>query len=121
MVTLVLMPKICPWELAMTLKGDFKTAFRRFRRKGTKARIENIDFRCYYYNPRYIRSSLKKAFRIISVKGMAITVPPPFMERFVERYPGWFKMLCQIDSRIENYFPFNACCDQYMITLQKLD
>jgi ubiquinone/menaquinone biosynthesis C-methylase UbiE len=46
-VTLVIMPKICPWELIMSLKGKFKTAFRRFK-KHTPAHIEGVSFLCYY-------------------------------------------------------------------------
>lgn len=119
MITLVLMPRICPWELIMMLKGDFKTAFRRFRNNGAEARIENRYFQCYYYSPAYVKHVLKAAFRVISVKGMAITAPPPFIENFVERYPRLFKMLSAIDKGIGNRFPFNRCCDQYIITMQK--
>ena len=42
-VTMVIMPRISPWELVMALKGKFKTAFRRFR-KHTPAHIEGVYF-----------------------------------------------------------------------------
>ena len=32
-VTLMIMPRICPWELVMLFKGDLKTAFRRFKKQ----------------------------------------------------------------------------------------
>ncbi len=116
--TLVIMPKVTPWELIMALKGDFKTAFRRFR-KHTPARVEGVYFSCYYYNPGYVIRALHKDFRTLTVKGIYITVPPEFYQGFVERYPKLYRLLSAVDKRISNWFPFNRCCDHYMITLEK--
>lgn len=117
-VTLMIMPKICPWELIMSLKGDFKTAFRRFK-KNTPAHIEGTYFSCYYYNPSYVIKALEKEFKLLSLRGVFITVPPEFYQNFVERYPKLFAFLRKIDSVIGRFFPFNYCCDHFMITLQK--
>jgi ubiquinone/menaquinone biosynthesis C-methylase UbiE len=117
-VTLVIMPKICPWELVMIFKGKFKTAFRRFK-KHTPAHIEGVHFLCYYYNPNYIINTLKKEFRVLTLKGIFITVPPEFYANFVERYPKLFSTLSKIDKAICKYFPFTYICDHYIITLQK--
>jgi ubiquinone/menaquinone biosynthesis C-methylase UbiE len=117
-VTLMVMPKICPWELVMMFKGKFKTAFRRFK-KNTPAHIEGVHFFCYYYNPGYIKAALEKDFDVITLKGIFITVPPEFYQNFVERYPKLFSLLCKIDSILCRVFPFTYCCDHYMITLQK--
>lgn len=117
-ITLVVMPKISPWELLMAFKGKFKTAFRRFQKK-TPAHIEGVHFFCYYYNPGYVTRILKKEFRLVSLKGIFITVPPEFYEDFVERYPKLFNILSKIDNRICRFFPFNYCCDHFMITMQK--
>lgn len=118
-ISIVVMPKICPWENMMLFKGKFRTAFRRFSGKaGTDAHIEGVQFKTWYYNPSYILKALKKDFRLLSLKGISITVPPPFIEDFVERYPRVYAFLCAVDKKIEKIFPFNHCCDQYMITLQ---
>lgn len=117
-VTLVLMPKVCPWELVMALKGDFKTAFRRFR-KDTPAHVEGTSFACYYYNPGYVIKALKQQFTLLTLKGIYITVPPEFYQGFVERYPKCYKLLRSVDRAIADYFPFNRTCDHYLITLQK--
>ncbi len=117
-VTLMVMPKICPWELVMLFKGKFATAFRRFK-KETPAHIEGVKFNCYYYNPNYITRNLKKEFNLLTLKGVFITVPPEFYLNFVERYPKLFKTLSKIDSAICKFFPFTYCCDHYLITLQK--
>lgn len=117
-VTLMIMPTVCPWELVMLFKGDFKTAFRRFR-KNTPAHIEGVNFLCYYYNPSYVKKVLKKEFRTLSLKGVFITVPPEFYQNFVERYPRLFAVLSKIDSAISRFFPFTYSCDHYLITLEK--
>jgi ubiquinone/menaquinone biosynthesis C-methylase UbiE len=117
-VTLMVMPKVCPWELVMVFKGKFKTAFRRFK-KHTPAHIEGVHFLCYYYNPGYIKTVLKKEFDVITLEGIFITVPPEFYQGFVERYPRLFSLLRKIDSALCRFFPFTYCCDHYMITLQK--
>lgn len=117
-VSLVIMPRVCPWENIMALKGKWQTAFRRFRKNGTMAHIEGVHFKTWYYNPSYVINTLKSDFNVLSLRGICITVPPPFIENFVERYPRWFSVLKSIDQRIAHLFPFTYCCDQYMITLE---
>jgi ubiquinone/menaquinone biosynthesis C-methylase UbiE len=117
-VTMVIMPKVSPWELVMALKGDFKTAFRRFKQQ-TPARVEGVYFSVYYYNPSYVIKALKKEFRTLTLKGIYFAVPPEFYQNFVERYPKSYKWLQAVERRWSKYFPFTYCCDHYMITLQK--
>jgi ubiquinone/menaquinone biosynthesis C-methylase UbiE len=116
--TLVIMPKISPWELIMALKGNFKTAFRRFR-KHTPAHVEGVHFSVYYYNPSYVIRTLKKDFNVLTVKGVYFAVPPDFYQNFVERYPKMYRFLKAVEHRLGRWFPFTYCCDHYMITLQK--
>lgn len=117
-VTLVIMPKISPWELIMVLKGKFKTAFRRFR-KHTPAHVEGVHFSVYYYNPSYVIKALKKDFNVLTVRGVYFAVPPDFYQNFVERYPKMYRFLKAVEHRLGDWFPFTYCCDHYMITLQK--
>lgn len=117
-VTLMIMPKICPWELALVFKGKLKTAFRRLKKKAL-AKVEGVEFYCYYYNPSYVKRALKKDFDTISLKGVCVTVPPEFLQNFVERKPRIFERLKAIDKSISGVFPFTYCCDHFLITLQK--
>lgn len=117
-VTLVIMPRISPWELVMAFKGKFGTAFRRFRRH-TPAHVEGVYFSVYYYNPAYVIKALKADFDVLTVKGIYFAVPPEFYQRFVERYPKMYRFLKGVERRLGNWFPFNVCCDHYLITLQK--
>jgi ubiquinone/menaquinone biosynthesis C-methylase UbiE len=116
--TLVIMPRICPWELLMLLKGRVKTAFRRFK-KETDAHIEGVHFKCYYYNPGFVKRILAQHFETVSLKGMAFLVPPPFIEGFKEKRPKLFSRLQKAELKLESQFPFNHCCDHFVITLRK--
>jgi ubiquinone/menaquinone biosynthesis C-methylase UbiE len=116
--TLVIMPVISPWELIMALKGDFKTAFRRFKKDAT-AHIEGVHFKVRYYNPSYIKKQLKKDFDVLTLKGIYFAVPPEFYQGFVERYPRLYKFLQKVERRLNTWFPFNIFCDHYLITIQK--
>jgi ubiquinone/menaquinone biosynthesis C-methylase UbiE len=118
--SLVIMPKVCPWEMGMLFRGYFKTAFRRFRKGGTNARVEGLPFRCYYYSPDFIRRHLGNGYKLLSLKGLAITVPPPYIEHFAERHPSLFRILERWENKLWDKAPFNRWCDHYIITMEKL-
>ncbi len=117
--TLVIMPKVCPWDLLMLFKGYFKTAFRRFAKNGTSAHLEAVYFQCYYYNPSYVTTRLQKSFELLSLKSLSLAVPPPYIEQFVEKHPKVFAMLEKIEKRLRKTYPFNRWGDYCMITMQK--
>lgn len=117
--SLVIMPKICPWEILMLFRGYFKTAFRRILKNGSSAHLEGKYFQCYYYNPSYITKRLKHDFELVTIKGLSISVPPPYIEHFIERHPKLFKILEKIENQICQVRPFCNWGDHYIITMQK--
>jgi ubiquinone/menaquinone biosynthesis C-methylase UbiE len=117
--TFVIMPKICPWEIAMLLRGRVKLALRRLRKNGADAHIEGVYFSCYYYDPSYVIKNIGRDYTLCSLTGLAALVPPPSMEYFPWKYPGLFNFLNKIENKVCNKFPFNRCCDQYIITMRK--
>jgi ubiquinone/menaquinone biosynthesis C-methylase UbiE len=117
--TLVIMPTVCPWEIVTIFKGYFRTAFRRFKKHGATAHLEGEHFKCYYYDPGYVLKVLGEDFKLLSLKGLSITVPPPFIENFMEKHPKVFRMLEYIENAVLGKTPFNRWCDHYMITMEK--
>jgi hypothetical protein len=113
------MPKVCPWEMGMLFRGYFKTAFRRFRKGGTRAKVEGLPFQCYYYSPDFIIRQMGQRYRLLSLKGLAITVPPPYIEHFIERYPKLFRTLERWENKLWNKAPFNRWCDHFVLTMEK--
>ncbi len=119
--TFVIMPRVCPWEMLMVFRGYFKTAFRRFRKGGTSAKVEGLPFQCYYYDPRFIIDKIGNAYKLRSLKALAITVPPPYIEHFIERHPKLFRTLAGWENKLCHKAPFNRWGDHFMITMQKAD
>lgn len=119
--TLVIMPRVCLWELLLVFKGRFKTAFRRFRKGSTRARVEGVYFDCYYYSPDYIQRQVGDKYRLQSLKGLAVTVPPPYIEHFTTRHPRLFALLEKWEHRLCGKAPFNRWGDHFMITMQKME
>ena len=122
LITLVLLPKFCLWETLLLFKGQFKTAFRRFfSSRGRKAHIEGEYFRCWYYNPSFIRRNLNKDFKLLGVEGLCTFVPPSYIEHFAEKHPGAYHMLKNKEAKWKSKWPWRSIGDYYIISLKKRD
>lgn len=118
--TLVIMPKFCLWEFLLFFKGKFKSAFRRFTgRKGAKAHIEGKHFRCWYYNPSFIRNHLKNSFDVIKIEGLCSFVPPSYIGGFAEKYSRLFEFLKKKEQKYKSKWPWKSIGDYFIITLQR--
>ncbi|HSZ85611.1 MAG TPA: class I SAM-dependent methyltransferase [Puia sp.] len=119
-ITLVMLPKFCLWETGLLAKGKFKTATRRFfSKRGRKARVENIFFSCWYYNPSYIIKKLRQNFEALNVEGLCTIVPPSYIGNFAEKHPGAWKYLKDKEEKYKNKWPWKFIGDYYIISLRK--
>lgn len=120
-VTLVILPPFCLWETAMLLRGNFKTAFRRFihGRKGAPAHVEGVHFRCWYYSPSFVRRSLKDSFEQIKLEGLCTIVPPSYIENFAEKHPIAWKWLRTKEDKWKDRSPWRNIGDYYIISFRK--
>jgi hypothetical protein len=119
-VTLVILPKFCLWETMMFLKGEFKTAFRRFfSSNGVKAKIDGEFFTCWYYNPSYIIKNTKDSFDVLSIEGLCTIVPPSYLENFPAKQPKFFKKLKAKEDKWKSKWPWKTIGDYYIISLKK--
>lgn len=119
-LTLVIMPAFCLWEFLLVLKGNFKTALRRFAgKKGAVAHIEGKYFRCWYYNPRLIKKQLRSEFNVIRHEGLCVIVPPSYLQNFATSYPRIFRFLQYAEQKLKSIWPWRSIGDYYILTLQK--
>lgn len=119
-VTLVVLPKFCLWEFLLLFRGHFKTAFRRFAgKKGAQAHIEGAHFRCWYYNPSFIRKKLKANFDVVALEGLCTIVPPSYIENFAVKHPRLYRSLVKKEDRWKSSWPWRVIGDYYIITLRK--
>ena len=117
--TLVIMPPVCPWELLLALKGNFKVAFRRLKKGGAPSNVEGISFNSYYYSPAKVFQMFGKNYKALAIEGLCSVVPPPYLEKFPNRYPTVFKGLTLLESSIADVWPFTAWADHFIISMQK--
>lgn len=119
-VTLVILPRFSLWEFLTLFKGKFKTAFRRFAgKKGAKARVEGAYFRCWYYNPSYVKRELKSSFKVKKLEGLCTIVPPSYIEHFAEKHPRLYRFLIKAENKLKSSWPWRSIGDYYIITLHK--
>ena len=119
-VNLVILPKFCLWEFLLLFKGKFKTAFRRFSgSKGAKVHLEGEFFRCWYYNPSFIRKHLKEHFNLIGLEGLCSLVPPSYLQGFAEKYPKTYHSLVKKENKWKARWPWKVIGDYYIISLRK--
>ncbi|MGA7160797.1 MAG: class I SAM-dependent methyltransferase [Bacteroidota bacterium] len=118
MVTFVIMPRVCPWELLHLATGSSTFAVRRFSKKGTTASIEGHKFLTYYFSPGDVIRSFNDHFRLVKLRGLASISPPPYMAEFAVSHPRLYRMLSVLDERYSTFFPFNRWADHFIITFQ---
>jgi ubiquinone/menaquinone biosynthesis C-methylase UbiE len=119
-VTLVVMPPICPWELAQVFCGDFETALRRLHPGGVMARVAKAYFKTYYYRPRQLLRALGPGYRRVGLRGLSVMSPPSYLKDFSRRYPSLFRRLTRFDERFGGYPVLNAMGDFFMLTVQRV-
>jgi ubiquinone/menaquinone biosynthesis C-methylase UbiE len=119
-VTLVILPKFCLWELLLLFKGKFKTAFRRFfSSQGVKAHVEGMYFTCWYYNPSFVIKHLQQEFDLLASEGLCSLVPPSYMDGFAEKHPRLYSFLKRKEEKWKSYWPWKNTGDYYIISFRK--
>ena len=119
-VTLVVMPPICPWELA-NIFWNPKMALRRLPaifHVPIKAHVSGVQFWTYYYSVNAIKKLFGSQYKIISLQSLSLFSPPSFLDYFPNKYPKLFKKLFQLDERFSKYYPFNGFGDFFILTAQ---
>jgi ubiquinone/menaquinone biosynthesis C-methylase UbiE len=120
LITLVIMPRFCLWEFLLFARGNFKTAFRRFRsRNGVAAHIEGTYFTCWYYSPAFVERCLKNEFDVLSVEGLCTIVPPSYFENFPSKYSRLYAWLQKVENKFKSKWPWKNMGDYFIITFRK--
>ena len=117
-LVLVMITPFCIWETLTALKGNFKLAFRRFKKNGAPSNLEGVDFTTYYYWPREIKQSLGKDFKITNIQGLATFTPPPYFEDHFKRRPALLNRLFRLDAGTSSWPILRLSGDHYIVTIQ---
>ncbi len=117
-LTWVIMPPVCPWELAGVFAGHGARAFRRLRQRGTLSHLEGEYFKTYYHSCRAVRRALGPSFRMVKAEGLAALSPPPHRADLPKRNKGLYSFLRSIDNLVRYNFPFNRWADHTVLTFR---
>ena len=116
-VTCVLMPHVCLWEMAEVFRGNMPLAFRRFARGSVRARLEGLTFDVYYYSPRQAIQCFGQDFELLGLEGLSVLTPPGQSKNFAKTYPRLYRALCWLDDRLSAYWPWCGWGDFYILTM----
>jgi len=103
---LCLMGPCCLWEVIWYLgQGNPRNAFRRLHRGGVTARLaDGASVHVKYPSLRFLARTFAPEFRLKSLKGVGVSVPPSYLERWANRFPRLFSLSAQADA-ILGYCP----------------
>lgn len=119
-VTWVLMPPICLWELAEIFRGHPRLAFRRLTKHGTRAHLEGFYFPVYYFPPQAVIDRFGPGYRCLAVEGLSVLTPTAESKNFARRYPRLYRLLAWLDDRLYRRPPWCGWGDFYILTMQSL-
>jgi ubiquinone/menaquinone biosynthesis C-methylase UbiE len=119
-VTWVLMPPVCLWEMAEIFRGHPKLAFRRFSRSGTHASLEGLNFIVYYFTPEKVLEWFGKEYACLSIEGLSVITPTAESKNFAKRYTRLYRTLSRIDDRLALHRPWRGWGDFFIISMRYL-
>ncbi len=117
-LTWVVMPPICPWELAQVFKGDFQFAFRRLRKGGIQANVEGVRFHVSYFTPGQVLRALGSQFHLLELEGLSVFAPPADHKDFAIHSPKLYSELIRLDNRLANLPLLRSCGDFFILSAE---
>jgi 2-polyprenyl-3-methyl-5-hydroxy-6-metoxy-1,4-benzoquinol methylase len=112
--------RFCAWETLHYLShAKFLKAFRRYRGY-THARMDDHTIPVFYPTLDSIRKSFGPQFRLRSVTGIGIVVPPSYMESWARQHRATFR-LCEKLERVLNHVPgLRVLGDHMLVHLERV-
>jgi ubiquinone/menaquinone biosynthesis C-methylase UbiE len=117
-VTWVLMPHVCLWEMAEVFRGNFRLAFRRFARHAVRANLEGLHFDVYYFSPRQVLDWFGSSYDLIALEGLSVLTPTAESKNFARMFPRTYRSLAWLDDRLSPHWPWSGWGDFFMLSLR---
>ncbi len=117
-VTWVLMPPVCLWEMAEVFRGHPGLAFRRLSKTGTRAHLEGLVFQTYYFQPGKVLEWFGPGYEPLSLEGLSVFTPTAESKNFAKRHTRLYRALAWLDERLSASPPWRACGDFYILSLR---
>ena len=112
--------RYCLWEIAWyLLHGDSSRAFRRVCGYH-EAKLHGVTVPVYYPRCEQIKKSFAPGFRLLSIYGVGITVPPSYIEPLISRYPRLLGMFQDVDAVIRKSIGLRVLGDHMLLHFERL-
>src|SRR6202012_4581915 len=107
------------WEIFYyLLHRNPSKAFRRLRGV-TAGKLAQHSFPVYYPTLRSLRQSLGPAFRLLSVTGIGVAVPPSYLEEWARNNERLFRVCENIDRMVSRLPGFRVLGDHMLLHLER--
>jgi SAM-dependent methyltransferase len=113
-VVCAVMPPVCPWEVALVVRGHWRTALRRLRGR-TVANVEGARVRVWYHAPGMLTRALGTGFRTVSLRSFCLFCPPSYFQGLARRHPRLIQLLTRVDDELGRLTPLNRAGDFYVL------
>jgi len=112
--------RFCLWEMVwFLLHGKFRKAFRRCSGCAT-AKIGEFTVVVYYPTVGKLQKLFAPSFALRSCTGVGVTVPPSYVETWIQSYPKLLSVFRIIDKAISNIPGFRVLGDHMLLHFERV-
>ncbi len=119
LVTWVLMPPVCLWELALLFTGQVRLALRRLPGR-TRAHLEGLYFDVYYFTPARVMRWFGSPFEQVELEGLSVVTPTAESKNLARRFPRFYARLSRLDDFLSTRPPWCGWGDFYILSMRYL-
>lgn len=111
----------CPWEWVRFLApGEWPRLTVRFARQLVPVPLNDRTVWTRYYTPgEFERPFVAEGLRRVSLRGLGITLPPPYLEGFADRHPVLVRALGRTDDHIGHWPLVRELGDHFLVVMRK--
>lgn len=121
MALLCWMGPLCLWETFFYLaQGNTRKAFRRFRRDGVFTKLAEKAFvQVHYPSVTALTKNFTPEFRLKSVQGIGVAVPPSYLESWARSHPRSIDFCERLDSLFSRCPVIRSIGDHVLVRLER--
>ena len=116
---LVFMPPVAPWEHVQVVRGHWRTAVRRWRRRGVEANIGGTPVRTWYPSARTVQAAFGPGFRRLELRALCLFAPSLMLGEFPGRHTTLTRLGMRLDEVLGGLWPFRFAGDFSILVLER--
>ena len=119
-LVLCLSTRFCLVEMLYFLSiGQPQKSLRRCKGR-SQASLEGAPLTVYYPSLRQLCDSFAPCFRLRSVQGIGVAIPPSYLEPWVSRHPRFFRLLCRLEALLARSPVLRSTGDHVLLSFERI-